>query len=234
MSRFCQFQRRLTLSGLAFAATACTPLPPGAEPALSPVGTGAYAALDPAMAVNAGGGANSLWRDNAAQLYRDRRAFAVGDIVTVLIDVNDQAALRSSSSRSRTGSAGFGLNLAFDLVGPGREGSISTNGTGQTASSGQGNVQRSERINLSVAATVTAALPNGNLTIAGLQEMRVNSEMRVLGVEGIVRLKDISPANTIRYDQMAEARVSYGGIGRVAEVQQPALFHQIFDRVSPF
>ncbi|MCU0832684.1 MAG: flagellar basal body L-ring protein FlgH [Rhizobiaceae bacterium] len=218
----------LALSGCARFST-----PPGEPPALSPVGSGASAALDPALTASTGGSAGSLWRDSAVSLYRDRRAVAVGDIVTVLIDVDDQAALRSSSSRNRTSGAGFGLDGEADIFGVTGEGEISFNGTGQTSSSGQGTVQRSERVSLSVAATVTAALPNGNLAIAGLQEMRVNNEMRVLGVQGVVRLKDITPDNTIRYDQIAEARVTYGGAGRIAEVQQPTILHQIYDRLSP-
>jgi flagellar L-ring protein FlgH len=95
-------------------------------------------------------------------------------------------------------------------------------------------VRRSERIQLSVAALVTGVLPNGNLLISGLQEIRVTNEKRSLGVQGIIRPKDISPDNTVRYDQLAEARVSYGGGGRAADVQQPAWLHQIYDQVAPF
>lgn len=219
---------------LLLAACARSPVPAGETPGLSPVGSGALAALDPEPTRSTGGGPNSLWRDNAAQLYRDRRAVSVGDIVTVLIDVDDQAALNSTSSRSRNSSAGFGVDANIDAFGLTGEGTAGFNGTGQTSANGQGSIKRSERIRLSVAATVTSALPNGNLAIAGLQEMRVNNEKRVLGVQGVIRLKDISPENTIRYEQIAEARVSYGGEGRVAEMQQPTMLHQLYDRISPF
>ena len=85
-----------------------------------------------------------------------------------------------------------------------------------------------------MAAVVTDVLPNGNLIISGSQEVRVNFEMRLLNVAGIVRPQDISRENTIAYDKIAEARVSYGGRGRIMEVQQPAVIQQIYDRVKPF
>jgi flagellar L-ring protein precursor FlgH len=87
---------------------------------------------------------------------------------------------------------------------------------------------------LAVAAVVTDVLPNGNLIISGSQEVRVNFELRLLNVAGIVRPQDISRDNTIGYDKIAEARISYGGRGRIMEVQQPALVQQIYDRLKPF
>jgi flagellar L-ring protein FlgH len=176
----------------------------------------------------------SLWNDRGAQMFRDRRASGPGDIVTVLIDVDDRAALSSLSNRSRNGSASLGIDASIDTFGIAGEGNLGLNASGQTKASGEGTVRRSERIQLSVAALVTGVLPNGNLLISGLQEIRVTNEKRSLGVQGIIRPKDISPDNTVRYDQLAEARVSYGGGGRVADVQQPAWLHQIYDQVAPF
>jgi len=70
--------------------------------------------------------------------------------------------------------------------------------------------------------------------IKGSQEVRVNAEMRVLTIAGIVRPADIGAANTISYERIAEARISYGGRGRITEVQQPAYGQQVLDQVLPF
>ncbi len=103
-----------------------------------------------------------------------------------------------------------------------------------SATQGQGNIDRSEQIQVSVAAVVTRVLPNGNLVISGSQEVRVNYELRQLTVAGIVRPSDVSLNNTISYDHIAEARVSYGGRGRESDFQQPSWGQQIYDAVRPF
>ena len=86
---------------------------------------------------------------------------------------------------------------------------------------------------MNVAAVVTDVLPNGNLVVSGSQEVRVNYELRVLNVAGIIRPLDISKTNTISYDKIAEARISYGGRGRIMEVQQPGWGQQLWDRIKP-
>jgi flagellar L-ring protein precursor FlgH len=89
-------------------------------------------------------------------------------------------------------------------------------------------------VRFSVAAVVVDVLPNGNLLVSGSQEMRVNYEMRIVNVGGIVRPIDISRNNTIAYEKIAEARISYGGRGRSMEVQQPNWGQQVYDQVAPF
>ena len=84
-----------------------------------------------------------------------------------------------------------------------------------------------------VAAVVTGVLENGNLLISGSQEVRVNHELRILNVAGIVRPRDVDADNVISYDRIAEARISYGGRGRLTEVQQPPYGQQFMDLFSP-
>jgi len=220
----------------------------GREPALTPVGTGIQTntvaiPLEPSPAPRYRRG-NSIWQDQSADLFRDTRAVKVGDVVTVKIAVRDRASFDNSTNRSRESTRGLTGSYDFSLGGESlfkgttlnRTGTGSVSGTfgGSTSTDSKGQIERSESIEVEVAAVVTDVLPNGNLLIAGSQEVRVNQEVRELRVAGLVRPRDISTDNVISSDKIAEARISYGGRGRIMEVQQPGWGHQVMDVIWPF
>lgn len=176
---------------------------------------------------------NSIWDNRQSALFTGRRTLASGDILTVLIAINDKAQVRNQSDRSRTANRSLGLTGTYDVNGAGGEASLDLDGRSGTDFAGSGATVRSESIKLQIAATVSQVLPNGNLLIGGSQEVLVNSEMRVLTIRGIVRPTDIGPDNTVSYERIAEARISYGGKGRISEVQEPPYGQQIIDRISP-
>lgn len=184
---------------------------------------------------------NSLWRPGSRAFLKDQRASQVGDILTVVIEIKDDASISNSTSRSRT--AGEDASAASIL---GYEASLAQilpsaiNPTSlidldsSSNTQGAGSVKRDESINLRVAVLVTQVLPNGNLVIAGRQEVRVNFEVRELQVAGLIRPEDITSSNTIDYDQIAEARIVYGGRGQISDVQQPRYGQQLYDIIWPF
>lgn len=176
----------------------------------------------------------SLWDDRQSKFFTDARALRAGDILTVDIRINDRARFRNESERSRTAERTIGFGADLSWLGIGSGGSANAGADSSTDSKGSGAINRSEDIRLSVAAVVTDVLPNGNLVINGSQEVLVNAEMRVLTITGIVRPSDIGAANTISYERIAEARISYGGRGRLTEVQQPPYGQQFLDNVLPF
>jgi flagellar L-ring protein precursor FlgH len=216
----------------------------GREPALHPIALPEHAVLGTPPVVLPPGtppNANALWRTGSRSFFRDPRAAKIGDILTVNIAIGDEATIANTTTRARTASENADLsaflgfesklaNILPDAVDPTNlvdAGSASNN-------SGTGTVNRSESINLTVAAVVTDVMPNGNLVIQGQQEVRVNFEVRVLQVHGMVRPEDISNANTIQHTQIAEARISYGGRGHITDVQQPRYGQQVFDILFPW
>ena len=214
----------------------------GREPPLTPVGAGLkpnrVAILSEAPPVNAYRRGNSFWQDSSADLFRDPRAMRVGDVMTVKIAIKDKASFDNTSERSRDSKRNLNLDTSYDLNFPflkGQgDGKVDSSVNSGTSTKGQGTITRAESIELLVAAVVSEVLPNGNLVISGTQEVRVNQEVRVLSVAGVVRPRDIATDNTISYDKIAEARISYGGRGRITEVQSPGWGHQLVDILLPF
>ena len=207
------------------------------EPFFSPVGSGLV--TEETASIQSARVLPSLPQSGPPpSLYSQPRIAHVGDIVRVLISINDKATLGNASGRSQTTKDGvvvdFGYNNGSASSSSNQPAKLLGDLSSSASTQGQGNIDRSEQIQVSVAAVVTRVLPNGNLVISGSQEVRVNYEMRQLTVAGIVNPLDISLNNTVAYDRIAEARISYGGRGRQSDFQQPSWGQQIYDAVRPF
>jgi flagellar L-ring protein FlgH len=184
---------------------------------------------------------SSLWRTGARSFLRDQRAKRVGDILTVLVDVDDQARLKNQTQRQRSNTEKASLPSFFGFekkLGAILPNAVDPNSLVDAESSGNstgtGSVDRTEKIAMKIAAVVIQTLPNGNLVVAGRQETRVNFELRELRVAGVIRPEDIGSNNVIPYDKIAEARVSYGGRGQLTDVQQPRYGQQVYDILMPW
>jgi len=184
---------------------------------------------------------NSLWAYDRTTFFKDQRASDVGDIITVMIEIEDEAEIENESSRSRSSNEDANLNalggIQNDLGAILPESVDPTNLIdfgGTSNSRGTGSIEREEEVTVQLAALVTQILPNGNLVIHGRQEVVVNFEKRIIAIDGVIRPEDISVNNTITSNQIAEARIAYGGEGHITDVQQPRYGQQLYDIVFPF
>ncbi len=185
--------------------------------------------------------AGSLWQSGPTSLFGNRRARTLGDILTVVIEIDDEAEIKNRTDRTRDATEGlsvpnfFGLaSLAADVLPNNATLDPAIDASSSSQTNGDGNIKREEKVTLRVAATVTHMLPNGHMVITGSQEMRVNHELRDLQVAGIIRPEDISRQNTITYEKIADARIVYGGRGVISDVQQPRYGQKILDAVLPY
>jgi flagellar L-ring protein precursor FlgH len=205
---------------------------PTADPAWRPVSMPMPSPQDaPAVA-------NSLWRPGSRTFLRDQRAAQVGDLITVLVSIQDEAQLQNRTQRSRNGSDRLGLPQVFGMqtrwLPRGASPDTLLDASGSQTTDGNGTVKRNETVTLRLAATVIQVLPNGNLVVNGRQEVRVSAELRELAVQGVIRPQDIASDNTIRHDRLAEARIAYGGRGTLSDLQQPRYGQQVLDAILPF
>lgn len=183
----------------------------------------------------------SLWSAGQRSLLGDRRASRQGDILTVVIEIDDRAEMSNTSSTNRSGSEDMAIRALFGLpervnerlpAGASLDPAVAATGSGNFR--GDGAVRRNEKLTLRLATTVVEALPNGVMRIEGTQEVRVNNELRELVLTGYIRPEDISRRNEITYDKIAGARISYGGRGIISDMQRPRWGQQIADIVLPF
>ncbi len=232
---------------LSLALTACGDLNRvGRAPEFSPMQnsyahSAMYSNLPVDVAEGGPGDSSSLWTAQRSSLLGDHRAQRRGDILTVVVEIDDQAQFSDTTGRSRSGSESmgmpslFGISQRLDAALP--DGASSSNLVSTSSAStfnGNGSVARKEKVTLRLAVTVVEELPNGVLRIEGQQEVRVNAELRQLLISGFVRPDDISRQNEITYDKIAEAQISYGGRGLLTDAQQPRYGQQIVDQILPF
>ena len=185
---------------------------------------------------------NSLWKKGSSGFFKDLRASKVGDIITVNISAKDAATMKNKTEQLRdTNSDTVNVasflgyeSYAKDYLPDAVDASNLIDVTSDHDVTGEGKIDRSENINMTMAGIVTQVLPNGNLVIEGSQEIRVNYELRQLTVRGIIRRADITSDNTIDSSKIAELRVSYGGKGVISDVQEPRYGRQLIDILSPF
>lgn len=162
----------------------------------------------------------SLWSTSPNALLSMRRAKEVGDLLTVIVEMNDRASLQSSLSRSRDANEELNVDALFGLpewmngVLPG--GATLSPGIDTSRKSdlsGSGTVSRAEKVAFTLATRVVGVEPNGNLVIQGYQETHVSGEVRYLAVSGVIRSQDVTRMNTVSYDKIADARLSYVSSG---------------------
>lgn len=183
----------------------------------------------------------SLWTTAPNALLGMRRAKDVGDLLTVVVDMNDQANMQTSLSRNRSTNEEFTLGALFGLpqwangVLPG--GATLSPGVDydrSAALSGNGAINRAEQVTFQLSARVVGVEPNGNLVIAGYQQTQVSNEVRYLTVSGVIRAQDITRMNTVSYEKIADANLSYLSQGETMAGMKRGLVPKVLETVLPF
>ncbi len=183
----------------------------------------------------------SLWATTPNALLSMRRAKDVGDLLTVVVEMNDKASLQNSLTRSRSQSEELNIDALFGLpewangVLPGGA-SVSPGIDTERSSdlSGSGAVNRAEKVTFRLATRVVGVEPNGNLIIEGYQQTRVSNEVRYLTVSGVIRSQDVTRMNTVSYEKIADARLAYVSSGEATAPTTRSAVSKFLGSVVPF
>ncbi|MCA8922025.1 MAG: flagellar basal body L-ring protein FlgH [Planctomycetes bacterium] len=176
----------------------------------------------------------SLWpsdpgAERNAYLIADPIARTRGDVVTILIRENQTASHREDTRLEQKTGAKLqleslsGFPTAFRQGLPGGEVS-----SGRTFDA-ESEYDKQGRLEARVTCMIVDVYPNGNLVVEGGREIRIDDELKVLRVSGIVRPLDILPGNTVLSENLAEARVSYEGTGPLTRNGQRGAVGKVVD-----
>jgi len=183
----------------------------------------------------------AIFRSGQSGLFAtDQRARRVGDILTVTF--NEIFAATKAQTAASSKADAFAVTLPTGLpniLTGGFDKDAGGNGAGLTAGtnrtfSGAGNAAQSNSFTGSLAVTVTRVFPNGNMEVAGQEEITLNNGYEYVRVKGIVRPEDISATNIVSSTRLADAQIRYTGSGHLADASKPGWLSQFMRAISPF
>ncbi|PUA26389.1 MAG: flagellar basal body L-ring protein [Cellvibrio sp. 79] len=172
----------------------------------------------------------SLYQDAyGINLFNDRKAHFVGDVITVTL--SERTVSRKSSGVNTTKSSGVDFN-AGPLLGvnptlKGRE--LTTTLEQERNFNGSADADQSNSLQGNITVTVAEILPNGNLIVRGEKWITLNRGDEFIRISGIVRAEDIAPDNTILSTRLANAKISYSGTGELASTQKMGWLSRFFN-----
>jgi flagellar L-ring protein precursor FlgH len=187
--------------------------------------------------------AGSLWRENNQSMFADRKALAVGDIVTVIISEKASASKEATTSTNSESNVHAAIPNFFGLENDklwttGYYAPVDLNNLVNAEFSsgfdGKGSTSRKEDLSAFLTTQVVGRYPNGQLKIRGGKEVMVNNEVQIIYLTGIIRPVDITSANTVNSTRILNARISYTGNGAISDKQEPGWAMRILDTVWPF
>lgn len=173
-------------------------------------------------------------------LYDDRKAYRVGDIITITLSERTQASKKAGSSMSKDSSTSLGLNTLFggsvsvdnpDIgLNPINGGKLDLSASygGSRDTDGESDANQSNSLSGSITVTVAEVLPNGILAVRGEKWLTLNTGDELVRIAGMIRADDIATNNTVSSTRVANARITYSGTGAFADASQPGWFDRFF------
>ncbi len=185
-------------------------------------------------------GADSLWKDDTSRpLTSDRRARAVGDILTIIVEESSSSSKDNTTSTAKK--SGLDASIASFLYAPSASGLLTKGGKlpavkmdSSSTFDGGGKVANTEKITGRIAVTVVDVLPNGNLIVEGTRRTKFANESLDAVLRGTVRGEDVTAANTVFSFNVADANIRYISKGTVSDSQKKGWFGRAWDKVTPF
>jgi flagellar L-ring protein FlgH len=179
----------------------------------------------------------SLWTpaSRLVDLGSDVRASQVDDLVTIVVSEQASAVVQGATNTQRQSNLQSGITALAGV--PQKTAALPNLVTLATNAQlqGQGTTSRSTQLSTTLSARVTNVLPNGYLVIEASKAVGVNSEHQVVTLRGVVRPADLSVANTVTSNQIAQMELQIDGKGVVNDaIRRPNFLYRFLMGLLPF
>jgi flagellar L-ring protein precursor FlgH len=176
----------------------------------------------------------SIFSGSGEDWFGRRRAYKIGDVLTVLLNESTQAA-RSQSTNTKRATKNDVLGSIMDGVRPTRGplSQIKLDGS-EISSEGTGSAGQEAKLTGSISVTIAEVLPNGNLVVRGEKQLALSEGSEFIQVAGIVRPQDVAPDGTVQSRRLANAQIAYRGTGELASASRPGWGTRVFQQFWPF
>ncbi len=171
-------------------------------------------------------GAGSLWNDSKGNPFVDRTARQEGDIVTILISETSVASFAANTTLNKQDNNSFDLSLFNSFI---SRLLTPSNTSDSSSNAGGGTSTQNSKLTARLSAVVTKVMPNGNLVIEGNRSLVVNKEIQTFKLTGVIRRDDVTAANTVMSENIAEAEIQMAGKGAIHERQRRGLLTRVLD-----
>ncbi len=181
----------------------------------------------------------SLWQASSVSIAEDMKARRKGDTLTIVIAEAASASKQAASGNSRKTSISAGIpnfmGLETNMTGFKNWMDLSNlvNASTNSKFDGAGSTSRKDDLNATITAKVVDVFANGNLSIEGRRNVKVNNEEQIIILNGTVRPWDISPDNVVMSSSVADAHITYSGNGLISSSQNSGWLTQILDFIWP-
>lgn len=173
--------------------------------------------------------------DRLADFARDLRATQVDDIVTIVVSESLSAVASGVTNTSRKSSATSNIAALAGVVSPTARLANPLNISGNQQLQGQGQTSRNMTLATTISARVIEVTANGTLIVEGTKEIAVNSEKQSINVRGLIRPNDLTTANTISSNQVANLTIKVNGKGVVGDsIRRPNFLYRMLLGLLPF
>jgi len=181
----------------------------GAPPASGSQASATPASAPAASAVPAPAPTRSSW-------VSDRRQFAVGDIITVLIDDYTISTAVKENLAQDTRNRGFGLSARL----PSTSQTANIDARNAADQTQRGQARRENRFQNEMSVRVVGTGPNGLLQVKGTKKIDVDKQLQDIVFTGWVRAQDVSVTNVVESSRVADAQLGYASPGNLGKPKQ--------------